>query len=288
LREEYIKRLVECDNPVEEVWRIMVELWDARAPNHEEYFKQEDVVSEFERELYATFFEIYDYLLEEIEKSRFEIEPPIIVMDGMSFREANLLVKDLKEKGINVAEYSYRLSALPSTTERFREKAGVKFVEVKSGKIPSELSFDVPIWVSYPDEILHHAAPIHPPHEAYEITRQLLLKILRNAKRGEITIISDHGYILIDGVWPLAKDDRKFLKERVFGSSRYVKVAELEQSVLEKLRSLPKDLQYVAVGGDYCCVRGRYFWPIEGYGKVVVHGGLSLMECIVPYIKVKL
>jgi len=286
LREDHIRRLVEADNPVEETWKILVELWNTNY-GADEYFKQEDIVCEFERELSTVFFEIYDYLYEYIMKSSLKLETPLIIVDGMSIREGNLLLKDLKENGYEVVEYGYGFSALPSTTERFREVMGIKYTEIKSGKVPSEMDFKLPVWVSYPDEILHHAARIIPPPEAYDKTKRLLLEILRMIKGAVVTIASDHGYIMINSVWPLAKGDRKFLKEQVFRSSRYVKIAEIEQKNLERLRRLPKEASYVLIDDNYCYVRGRYFWPIEGYGKVVAHGGLSLMECIVPQIKVR-
>jgi len=287
LREDYIKRLVECGDPIKEVWKILVELWRADVP---EYFKQEDIVSEFEWQLNRMFFEMYDYLQEQIEDATFRFDIPLIIMDGMSIREANLLVKDLKEKGYNIVEYGYTLSALPSTTERFREKAKVEYTEIASGKIPQDLDFEKPIWISYPDEILHHAARIMPPPKAYEETKKVLFKILEIAiaEESELTIISDHGYIMVDAVWPLGESDRKFLKEKVFGSNRYVKIEEVDRKAIERLKSLPRDFQYATISNEYCCIRGRYFWPISGYGKLVLHGGLSLMECLVPRIRVRL
>jgi len=284
LREDHIKRLVECDDPIKEVWKILVESWRTDASD---YFKQEDIVSEFEWQLNRMFFEIYEYLQKRIEEEPFRFATPLIIMDGMSIREANLLVKDLKEKGYDIVEYGYTLSALPSTTERFREKAKVEYTEITSGKIPSDLDFEKPIWISYPDEILHHAARIMPPPKAYEEAQKVLFKILELAGKSEITIISDHGYIMVDAVWPLGESDRKFLKEKVFGSNRYVKTEQLDQKAIERLKSFPRDSQYVIVTNEYCCVRGRYFWPISGYGRLVSHGGLSLMECLVPKIRVR-
>jgi hypothetical protein len=284
LREDHIKRLVECDDPIKEVWKILVESWRTDASD---YFKQEDIVSEFEWQLNHIFFEIYDYLQKRIEEEPFRFATPLIIMDGMSIREANLLVKDLKEKGYDVVEYGYTLSALPSTTERFREKAKVEYTEITSGKIPSDLDFEKPIWVSYPDEILHHAARIMPPPKAYEEAQKVLFKILELAGKSEITIISDHGYIMVNAVWPLGESDRKFLKEKVFGSNRYVKTEQLDQKAIDRLKSFPRDSQYVIMTNKYCCVRGRYFWPISGYGRLVSHGGLSLMECLVPKIRVR-
>ena len=286
MRDEYIRRLVESDDPITETWKILVDLWNTSSSG-EAYFRQEDTVSEFEQELSNVFFEIYDYLYKQIAKSHFKIENPLIIVDGMSIREGNLLIKDLKENGYEVFDYSYGFSALPSTTERFRGITNFKYTEVKSGKVPSEIDFGLPVWISYPDEILHHAAKIVPPPEAYNKTKQLLLEVIKTIEGANVTITSDHGYIMVNSVWALAGGDRKFLKERVFGSRRYVEIAQAEQKDLERLRGLPTDARYVLIDDNYCYVRGRYFWPIEGYGKVVAHGGLSLMECIVPRIKVK-
>jgi len=284
LSEDYIKRLIESDDPIEETWKLLIRLW--RVDEHE-YFKQEDVVSYFEWQLNRIFFEIYDYLKEQCERKPLNFTVPLIIMDGMSIREANLLVKDLEEEGYEVVEYGYTFSALPSTTEKFREKLRMEYIQVMSGKIPSELDFEKPVWVSYPDEILHHAARILPPARAYEETKRVLFKILKLAKGNEVTIISDHGYIMTNFLWPLPKEEVRFLKEKVFGSNRYVELERVDPQTIERLKKLPKDLQYIVMCGDYCCVRGRYFWPVSGYGKPIVHGGLSLMECIVPKIRVR-
>lgn len=287
MREENIKRLIESDDPVREVWRMLVELWDANQPIRD-YFRLEDIVSEFEQELRNVFFEIYDYLAQQITRFPFKFDTPLIIVDGMSIREGNLLVKDLKDNGFEVLEYNYSFSTLPSTTEKFREVARFEYIEVRSGKIPSEIDFKSPVWVSFPDEILHHAAKLIPPHEAYVRTRDLLFDVLELCEQTDVTIISDHGYIIIDTVWPLAKTDMEFLREHVFGSNRYVKIDDIEARVLDKLKKLPKDIRYVRLDNEYCYVCGRYFWPIKGYGKVVAHGGLSLMECIVPKIRVRI
>ena len=284
LCEDYIKRLIESDDPIEETWKILIELWRVDEP---EYFRQEDVVSNFEWQLNRIFFEIYDYLKEQCERVTLKFTMPLIIMDGMSIREASLLTKDLKEEGYEVVEYGYTFSAIPSTTERFREKLRMEYIQVMSGKIPPELDFEKPVWVSYPDEILHHAARILPPARAYEETKKVLFKILKLAKGNEVTIISDHGYIMTDFLWPLPKEDARFLKEEVFGSNRYVELERVDPKTIERLKKLPRDLQYIAISGGYCCVRGRYFWPVSGYGKLTIHGGLSLMECIVPKIRVR-
>jgi len=286
LHEDQIRRLVEADDPIKEVWKILIELWNLNG-DVKAYFRKEDSVSEFERELNNVFFEIYDYLFQNIKREPIKFELPLIIVDGMSIREGNLLLRDLKENGYEIIEYGFGFSALPSNTQRFRDLLDVKFVEVMSGRIPSEIDFGMPVWISYPDEILHHAARIIPPSEAYKKTRELLFEILSMVRSDVVTIISDHGYIMLDTVWALAGGDRRFLKERVFGSNRFVKRDEVDEKALKRLKMLPRDRSYVLMDDEYCYIRGRYFWPIRGYGRVVAHGGLSLMECIVPRIKVR-
>ena len=286
MREDHIRSLVEADDPIREIWKFLVELWSSNG-DLEAYFRQEDSVSRFERELNNLFFEVYDYLYRHIRRSHFKLELPLIILDGMSVREGNLLLRDLTETGYEIIEYSHSFSALPSETRTFRDFLDVKYLEVRSGRIPSEMDFRMPVWISYPDEILHHAARIIPPPQAYKKTTELLLQILRMVEAGPVTIISDHGYIMVDSVWALAAGDRRFLRERVFGSSRFVKRDDVDEKALRRLKKLPRD-SYLLLDEEHCYIRGRYFWPIKGYGKVVAHGGLSLMECIVPRIKVRI
>lgn len=284
--EKHIRQLVESEDPVEEVWKMLVELWN---PDIEigEYFRQEDSVNEFERELKNTFFEIYDLLYKEIMNTSFRLKLPLVIVDGLSLREGNLLQRDLKTNGFEIVEYSYGFSALPSDTKSYRNLINTKYMEIKSGKTPSEMNFKSPVWISYPDEILHHAAKMIPPAQAYGRTKDVLLEVLERIENDIVTIISDHGYIIVNSVWALPKRDRKFLKQRVFGSSRYVRRDGVDEEVLKRLNKLPIDMSYIFIDDNHCYVRGRYFWPIGGYGKVVAHGGLSLMECIVPRILVK-
>jgi len=287
LLKEYFKRLIEAEDPILEVWRILLEIW---RPTTElkEYFRLEKEVNMFEYELNLTFFEIYKYLYNRIAQYTFKSSLPTIILDGMSIREGNLLRKDLESEGYKILEYGYGFSSLPSETQYFRERFGFDYIEVLGGRLPSRLNFEKPIWISYPDEILHHAAKIIPLPEAYEKTKKLLFDLLGVIESEAVTIMSDHGYIVIDDVWPLAKGDLRFFKGRVFGTNRYVELSKINPKDIEKLKAIPEDLSCVFIDEKYCYVRGRYFWPISGYGKVIAHGGLSLMECIVPKMVVKL
>lgn len=280
-----LKRFIDTDDPINEVWKFLVELWDANK-DIKEYFLIEKKESLFENTLSRTFFEFYGYLQERIKTTSMKFSLPLIIVDGMSIREGNLLVKDLREKGYEVSSYGYNFASLPSTTFAFREKFESKYLEIRSGKVPSDIDFGTPVWFSFPDEILHHAVELIPFHEVYEKTRDALLKILDKVRNSEVTLISDHGYIIIDNIWLLAEKDIRFSKS-VFGAQRFAKNDQIESNKLESLKRMQQYNSYVLVDEQYSYIKGRYFWPISGYGKKISHGGLSIMECIVPLIKVR-
>lgn len=286
--EEYrVKKLIECEDPIHQVWEILVnDIWKPEE-NIEEYFDREEKAKRFEKELNTIFFEIYRYLYENIRKKSAEYNLPLIIVDGLSIREGNLLVRDLKSEGYKVTNYSYTFSALPSTTQSFRSFIDIRYMEIKNGKIPLDISFNDPIWISYPDQILHHAGKIIPPHEAYKKTRDLILEVLSKVESGEVTIISDHGYIMLNYIWPIADRDKRFLRF-IFGARRFIKNEEVGKEKIKKLMRIPEDKNYVFINGSYCYIKGRYFWPVGGYTSSIIHGGLSLMECIVPLIKIKM
>jgi len=284
MNESPLVRLIEADDPIQEIWKFLIELWDIDR-DIKEYFLLEEKESLFENTVSKTFFEFYGYLQKRMRITSLKLSLPIIIVDGMSIREGNLLVKDFKERGYKITSYDYSFASLPSTTSAFRERFMPKYSEIRSGKIPSDIDFEEPIWLSFPDEILHHAAELIPFHEAYEKTRNSLMKILNKVQKNEITLISDHGYIIIDNVWPLAEKDIRFSKS-VFGAQRFAKNDEIESNKFENLKKMAQWKSYVFVDEQYSYIKGRYFWPISGYGKKIAHGGLSIMESIVPIIKV--
>lgn len=44
---------------------------------------------------------------------------------------------------------------------------------------------------------------------------------------------------------------------------------------------------YVKEFNGYYIAKSRYLWPVPGKYSIYIHGGLSLMECIVPVLEVK-
>ena len=285
---EDVRRLLDANDVVTELWRILNKIWIFE-DDIERYFREhEQETHDFEYKMNVIFYEIYDHLYERIRKEKPHIELPAVIFDGMSIREGNLLIIDLEEQGYEIVEYTYTLSALPSTTSHFREKLGMRFREIMCHKPPSEVDFDTIIWIRCPDYILHHASEILPPPKAYEITRDFLLKLLDQADvSGVITITSDHGYIITDYVWPVPERDRQFLRG-VFGSYRYAKNTAISPEKLMALKAVPKYKSYLLIDEAFSYVKGRYFWPVRGPRRAIAHGGISFMECLIPLIRVRI
>lgn len=216
----------------------------------------------------------------------------------MSIREGNLLQEVLGKSGYEV-DYSYSFSCLPSITESFTRKMfnasspsslttdDFTYHRVGHGDIGFNFieNEDFLVWISFPDEILHKAGRILPPEEAYKKTKDLLLEILDRTDANHITIMADHGYIIKKYNWSVDKEDRNFLKS-VFDSKHYSKLTNLPEDKKEEIEKLPKDLSYFFRGKDYLFLRGRYHWSFRSR-SVITHGGLSLMECLIPLLEVK-
>jgi hypothetical protein len=94
-------------------------------------------------------------------------------------------------------------------------------------------------------------------------------------------VTSDHGYIL-----PYAGSTRETPPEikteldDIFENSRKVKI---NSSNAERIDSL-KEQSIVAKNDGYASIIGRYAW---GGGDRPVHGGVSLLETITPYMMIQ-
>lgn len=286
----FIRELIDVEegNMIDLIWKYLCKTWDYQQyKSVDEYYSRgEEITNEIEVFLNSTFYEIYDIIYEKSTSHRSDLSGANIIMDGMSIREGTLIREELKKRGFKVS-LSYSYSSLPSITEEFRKQHSISnFYHVKHGKIDFDyLTEDFIVWITYPDELLHHVEKIITPSEAFEKTKDVLLDVLDRIESSEVKILSDHGYILAERVWAIPNGDAKYIKS-IFKNERFVKISEIKPKDLERLKKVPKDLSYVKIGKDWCFMRGRYSLPVGR--KSIVHGGLSLMECIVPKLEVKL
>ena len=141
------------------------------------------------------------------------------------------------------------------------------------------------IWSYFPDVMLDKIKTGHTVisslEEMYEVVEKIVIEILAVLKAEKIVITSDHGYIRTEAgfVFPVPeKAKRKF--QRIFGSKRYVKMDDVDVEDLIKEG-------YIKEFNGYYIAKSRYLWPVPGRYSIYIHGGLSLMECIVPVLEVE-
>lgn len=295
--ESALHRLIAGENTLSVVWDALQEIWsvDGIPQDLDGFYREREVYScRLEEALEHAYHEAYDELLTAASAHNTspwagENDRLVIIVDGMSVREACLLRPFLEGQGYRLEALSFSLSALPSETEAFARRhfnmAQPTQIAQRGGIFVSPPGYRVPlfppqnlrfVWLRYPDRGLH--AAILSPSEVFTKTSQYILEMLGNSGRHAFLLTADHGYIyaeVADHAFPVSVSLQRAMRQ-VFGGSRYAKPAqEPPPAVLE--RTLPL--------GDTLLVRGRYLWRQRD--KRYFHGGLSFVECLVPVIKVK-
>jgi len=305
LGKDFLVELVETRNPIEVIWNKLNEIWKfgrvKKLNNIEQlYLEKEKKSCKFEEMLSRIFFEIYDELIENSTRNTFlkEIsrknDEAIIIMDGFSIREANLLFTQLKSKKYAIDDYFYSFSALPSTTEIARKVFYQDFFSVtrkedveRLPSLPEKI-----IWCAMPDILLHSKQKgrieVLSLDDCLKKTFDTLFSIIDKIEVEEILITSDHGYLYFPeyGTWWDTTSGIEKVLRRIFGSERFREVSKLDEKMLKILEKLSKD-GYVTEIKDYVLVKGRWFWSAKGRFSPIFHGGLSFMECLIPVIKLR-
>ena len=305
-------QLLTHDDPIELLFQTLNEVWTGTDAGDIDdfYVQRERETNHLEDLIKDTYFELYELLLEQMKSQDratdfASLHSSIVLMDGLSLREANWLIPRLNENGFEVSQYSYAFSRMPATTQSFfhdvfgvasagampKKWQGFNFRSIKSGNVPMFL--DGPknmIWLSFPDELLH---PMKgkgvTPSFALQRTEEALLKVLSLLETGEAVLTSDHGYMYAPSAalfWHAPVSKRQILL-RLFGAQRGVLFDDKNADEFEVLRTLSKDQTYVLFDDKGCYVRGRYYWSAPGKQSDVAHGGISLMECLVPIIRLR-
>lgn len=308
----FVTELLGQVDPIDLLFQALNQIWtcDGSGDLDAFYTQQEREANHLEEFIRDTYFEIYELLLERA-RSQDRVtqfasqEASIVVLDGLSIREANWLMPRLKEKGYEITDYSYALSGMPSTTQTFfrdvfgvagagampKKWQGFSFRSVRSGDVSMFLEGPKAlVWLSFPDELMH---PMRgkgvTPSFAMQRTEEALLKVLNLLETAEVVLTSDHGYIYAQSAalfWHAPVSNRKVLL-KLFGAQRGLLFDGTKAQDFDVLRALPKDQTYVLFDDKGCYVRGRYYWSAPGKQSDVAHGGISLMECLVPVLRLK-
>lgn len=238
-------QLLTQSDPVGLLFKALNDIWTPGNSGDVDafYVQQERETNSLEEFVRDTYFELYEVLLERARSqdraAHFaSLDASIVVLDGLSLREANWLMPRLRERGCEIADYSYALSGMPSTTQTFfrdvfsvagaaampKKWQGFNFRSVRAGDVPAFL--DGPkalVWLSFPDELMH---PMRgrgvTPSFALQRTEEALLKILKLLETPEVVLTSDHGYMYAQSAalfWHAPDSNRKVLL-KLFGAQR--------------------------------------------------------------------
>jgi hypothetical protein len=319
IAKNFIERLIDSDDIFLPIWDKLNEIWKfpkiTKGYNIEEIYDQKEIqTNELEKFLSNTFSEIYEFLIERITQDTFiqrilrEEKYALVIMDGLSIREANLLFSNLKMKDLKINDYSFEFSALPSDTGNFCKKffnveepsqitmkknLNFRYYHIVKEEDVERIKGDekkLVVWCAFPDIFMHikekGRAVIKSLEEVLTETLDILRKILERINSDEITLTSDHGYILHRpfAVQSLTGEYQKLMR-KIFGMKRGMKSSDIEEEALNKLKEIPEIGNLVQIKKEFLVAKNRFGWSVSGRRSLITHGGLSLMENLIPVIE---
>lgn len=297
IKNSFVLKLIDAPNPIDPIFEYILQILSTERGSYyqnsnkiKKFYDKEVQIKTLEDFLLKSFPEIYDkYLVENCLKvKKLKEKLPLIFMDGLSLREAILFSHDLKANFSVNLEFSY--SSLPSDTINFKSLLNINLSKIKLGVIND---FDLtPIkgneeifWSRFPDSYLESIQEgrtrIQTIPEVYNKTFKLLEDLLEKIEFDDITIISDHGYVILEPefIIPVEPSMQKLIA-RIMGGGRFKKASEVNADKFVKEG-------YLIKANDNYIAKSRYTWPISGKFKVFQHGGISLLECITPVLTIK-
>jgi hypothetical protein len=230
----------------------------------------------------------------------------VLILDALSLRELPILMGAAEARGIQPVQVKVTGSECPSTTDHFAKSLGLpsRSALANDGKpgtfalfggncysdvvsLPFEdctvpPSPNLVIWHSWLDDLIHLQKKL--PEQIASIATSTLqsdgfwnfVNLLRQG-RG-LTITSDHGYAVSKRFSSEVEDpDAIEILRKTFGASRNKAISEPWQK-----RFMPP---IVMTNNNHRVVMGQRKWKVSGGFPNVCHGGMSLLEVVVPYME---
>lgn len=238
----------------------------------------------------------------------------ILILDGLSLRELPLIIAAAKDRGLTPTRVEAFGSQVPTETDRFAEAVGIAGrSKLFNNQPPASFIFNGPdvftdvldapfvdcvaavpssprlfLWHKWPDEPLihlHDRQDDGPDIVAAQTKQQLssneFWQFVDRVRQGRrLVITSDHGYAVSRNFSDELKDpDTVQLLRSVFSAKRCA--AESSGSPWPR-RHLPP---LVSRHNGRLAVIGQRKWVVQGGFPHLCHGGLSLLEAVVPFIE---
>lgn len=238
----------------------------------------------------------------------------VLLLDGLSLRELPLIVAAAKERGLTPTRVEAFGSQVPTETDRFAEAVGIAGrSKLFNNQPPASFIFNGPdvhtdvldapfvdcvaavpssprlfLWHKWPDEPLIHlhdrqddAPDIVAAQTRLQLSSSEFWQFVDRVRQGRrLVITSDHGYAVSKNFSDELKDpDTVQLLRSVFSAKRCA--AESSSSPWPR-RHLPP---LVSRHNGRLAVMGQRKWVVQGGFPHLCHGGLSLLEAVVPFIE---
>lgn len=258
------------------------------------YFSSlEPWLSSFEEAIYKLDPKLYDIIIKvsfrptQVDKVMNLSRYALVILDGLSFREAFLLDRDFNQWNLNL---KYSCAPLPTDTKFFtvrylgaespselkrRKNLPFHFEHIASKEDLSgigPLTTDkVVVWVREPDKTLHEfrerfrTSDLSQAYAKTRIVAEALINILLERFQ-EVHVTSDHGYITDPHSWRSLEDFPSDMRYAL---------------------NVPESIKpYCKKCGDYWVLLGRFNTVKRGRHSNIRHGGLSVVEALTPFITI--
>jgi hypothetical protein len=305
-----IRRLIEDDDPLQTLYEVLTDtVWtverfaEARQQGAPfDYLREgEHAASMLEHEVYAIYSDMY-MLLEADDPRRDRVEEvhqweqyTLLLIDALSLRELPLIQEVLAAHGLT-PQVDFALAPLPTETGDFCRRhynaSGPSDMASRAHRYPFAFRHVTSegwqpdfspnerqrfIWYAFPDDYFSLKETDYPRHVVQPIEAILEAVLGDSAPVHPLVITGDHGYLWQGGrcTWALKRDEGAVLAE-------HFKLGRSTRATTDALAATGK----AWVWGNVGAARGRFAWGgmVRGAGSLFKHGGVSLLECLVPYV----
>ena len=235
----------------------------------------------------------------------------VLILDGLSLREAPWLLEQAKVRGYKLHRSEIRGSELPGETTPFAkslgfsqrsalENNGCGAAHKLTGAFTACCNLPwkdcvemvgshqaVVFWHHWPDERMHDlSGPGLGLRKLAKETHAALTSddfwsfVDRLTTGRKLVITGDHGYAACGEFHDLAGDQANYMKT-VFKSGRAA-----PQANTDAVWVPPIDLALASAHGQHQYVLGRRKWKSAAGYPTLQHGGLSLLELLVPFLEI--
>ncbi|MGG0940184.1 hypothetical protein ABHN11_29720 [Brevibacillus centrosporus] len=312
-------------NPSNEAWEsILSELLRVfsvpfdESPT-QEILKREKFVSELETLISGSCWDIWNDFDKAVPKTSSLLKKfwashqngkAIFIIDGLSLRELPILLHEAKKRGYTIQHSRVSGSELPSETTTFARSIGFSQRSSLQNNItgPDHVldnattqCVDLPwndcvgfinsepnwiLWHVYFDDLIHsYSDPGKGLRDLISKSQQHFTSndfwnlINKLAYGRRLIITSDHGYAATSEYMNVNEVQTEYLRS-IYKSQRFAKSDDLSNHWMP-----PIDIHLNSTHGSYRYVLGKRKWKSSGGYPTLAHGGLSLMETLVPFIE---